>query len=329
MKGRRPWHKRFHEDALNGYSKLSLEERGVYTTILDLYYSRGGPLSYQDASDERWLAGWCGCSTRLLRPIIERLIGKGKLSRRAGTLVNDRANKELGLVASVSEQRADAGREGGLASGVARRNEAADPEVQPRFSPGSTPEPALNQPRTECETGVGKSDINDLAEANAKHVPEARGQRPESTGVPPFSVMQAKLAARLPRGCMWPLRNALDLKPIYTCLEAGADFERHVLPAVQAEAKCAFDGGRKIGSWARFQTAIMAAVERDRLTETNAQAPGLSPEDRERAHRMTLKRYVAAPATWPPGMGPRPGEPGCTISADLLAEFNIHAAQAA
>ena len=34
---------------------------------------------------------------------------------------------------------------------------------------------------------------------------------------------------------MWPLRNALDLKPIYACLEDGADFERHVLPAVDAE----------------------------------------------------------------------------------------------
>ena len=141
--------------------------------------------------------------------------------------------------------------------------------------------------------------------------------------------MQAKLAARLPKGCMWPLRNALDLKPIYACLEDGADFERHVLPAVEAESKCAFDGGRKIGSWARFQPAIMAAVERDRLTASKSQAPGLSPEDRERAHRMTLRRYVAEPATWPPGMGPRPGEPGCIISADLLAEFHIHSAQAA
>jgi len=44
---------------------------------------------------------------------------------------------------------------------------------------------------------------------------------------------------------------------------------------------------------------------------------------------MALKRYVAEPATWPPGMGPRPGEAGCIISADVLAEFNIHAAQAA
>ncbi len=73
----------------------------------------------------------------------------------------------------------------------------------------------------------------------------------------------------------------------------------------------------------------LAAVERDRLIASKSQAPGLSPEDRERAHRMTLKRYVAEPATWPPGMGPRPGETGCIISADLLAEFNIHSAQAA
>jgi hypothetical protein len=44
---------------------------------------------------------------------------------------------------------------------------------------------------------------------------------------------------------------------------------------------------------------------------------------------MTLRRYVAEPATWPPGMGPRPGESGCIISAGLLSEFNIHSAQAA
>ena len=99
---------------------------------------------------------------------------------------------------------------------------------------------------------------------------------------------------------MWPLRNALDLKPIYACLEDGADFERHVLPAVEAESKCAFDGGRKIGSWARFQTATMAAVERDRLIASKSQAPGLSPEDRERAHRITLKRYVAFYSTGRP-----------------------------
>jgi hypothetical protein len=100
-------------------------------------------------------------------------------------------------------------------------------------------------------------------------------------------------------------------------------------PLSKLKPSAPLEGGRKIGSWARFTTAIMAAMERDRLTAATPQASRLSPEDRERAHRMTLKRYVAEPATWPPGMGPRPGETGCIISADLLAEFNIHSAQAA
>jgi hypothetical protein len=141
--------------------------------------------------------------------------------------------------------------------------------------------------------------------------------------------MQAKLASRLPEGCMWPLRNSVNLKPIYEALEAGADFERHVLPAVEAESKCAFDGGRKIGSWERFVSAIMARVERDRFADRPSTASTMSAQDRETAYRMVLRRYVAEPATWPPGMGARPGEPGCVISADLLGEFNIHPAQSA
>jgi hypothetical protein len=325
MKGRRPWHKRYHDDALNGYMGLTPAERGVYTTCLDLIYSRGVPLAWGGAGAERWLTGWCGCSARFLRPVIQKLIDKGKLRLADGMLSNDRAMRELGRLEELSEHRAEAGHAGGIASGNTRREEGCSGSVQPRFGADS----ALNQPRTDHETDDVNSNINDLAEAKTKQRPEARSQRPESTGAPEFSVMQAKLAARLPVGCMWPLRNALDLKPIYACLKAGADFERHVLPAVEAEAKCAFDGGRKIGSWERFKVAIMAAVERDRITAARPQAARLSQEDRERAHRMALKRYVAEPATWPPGLGPRPGEPDCTISPDLLAEFNIHAAQAA
>jgi hypothetical protein len=328
MKGRRPWHKRYHEDALNGYMGLTLEERGVYSTCLDLIYMRGAPLRFETAAEQQWVAGWLGCSPRLARSVVGSLVSKGKFRLQGGALINNRAMQELGLAEQLSEARAAAGQAGGLASAESRRGHDGE-HVQPVSATNSGVENFANSSGESHELATRNNDINALAEANAKHVPEARGQRPESTGAPEFSVMQAKLAARLPRGCMWPLRNALDLKPIYACLDGGADFERHVLPAVEAEAKCAFDGGRKIGSWARFQLAIMAAVERDRMTASKSQAPGLSPEDRERAHRMTLRRYVAEPATWPPGMGPRPGEPGCIISADLLSEFNIHSAQAA
>src|SRR3954464_10987845 len=76
MKGRRPWHKRYHEDALNGYMGLTLEERGVYSTCLDLIYMRGAPLLFDTAAEQQWVAGWLGCSTRLARSIIGALIGK-------------------------------------------------------------------------------------------------------------------------------------------------------------------------------------------------------------------------------------------------------------
>ena len=96
MKGRRHWHKRYHDDALNGYMGLTPSERGIYTTCLDLIYSRGAPLAWDGAEGERWLAGWCGCSTRLLRPVIQKLIEKGKLRLLDGMLSNDRAMSELG-----------------------------------------------------------------------------------------------------------------------------------------------------------------------------------------------------------------------------------------
>src|SRR5215204_2936952 len=78
MKGRRPWHKRYHEDALNGYMGLTLEERGVYSTCLDLIYMRGAPLRFETAAEQQWVAGWLGCSPRLARSVVGSLVSKGK-----------------------------------------------------------------------------------------------------------------------------------------------------------------------------------------------------------------------------------------------------------
>src|SRR5215208_8252895 len=208
---------------------------------------RGAPLRFETAAEQQWVAGWLGCSPRLARSVVGSLVSKGKFRLQGGALINNRAMQELGLAEQLSEARAAAGQAGGLASGESRRGHDGE-HVQPVSATNSGVENVANSSGESHELATRNNDINALAEANAKHVPEARGQRPESTGAPEFSVMQAKLAARLPRGCMWPLRNALDLKPIYTCLEAGADFERHVLPAVEAEAKCAFDGGSS-GTW--------------------------------------------------------------------------------
>lgn len=63
--------------ALEGMIGLTLEERGVYGTIIDLLYTTWRPLE----DNRQYIAGWCGCAVQKLNPIVERLVAKGKLLR--------------------------------------------------------------------------------------------------------------------------------------------------------------------------------------------------------------------------------------------------------
>lgn len=92
MTKRLPYHRRYHQDALNGYSRLTLEQRGAYTTILDLIYDNGGPLDFRD----RWLAGQFGVSIRKARVLVLELVDAGKLYlTEGGQISNARADEEL------------------------------------------------------------------------------------------------------------------------------------------------------------------------------------------------------------------------------------------
>lgn len=142
-----PWHKRYHSDALAGYMALTLEERGAYTTFLDMLYDAGEAL----VEHERLFSGYMGCSLRLYRKVRDELIKKGKLKRLPdGRLTNSRFEKEVEKSAKISRKRAENGSKGGKASGEARKKD---------------------------------SEINGGEEANAsplpKPIPEARDQKPE------------------------------------------------------------------------------------------------------------------------------------------------------
>src|SRR5690606_24639701 len=107
------WHPRYHRNALEGLALMSLEERGAYTTILDMIYNRGGPIP----DDDRLLAGSMRCSTRLWRTIRARLIEMGKIGGEDGpdgpVLVNGRARSELEKQANRSRTNAESGAKGG------------------------------------------------------------------------------------------------------------------------------------------------------------------------------------------------------------------------
>lgn len=74
MKGEN-FYRRNPGNALAGMVGMTLEERGVYNTIIDLLY-----LTWRPLEDNRaYIAGHCGCAVQKLNPIIGRLIERGKL----------------------------------------------------------------------------------------------------------------------------------------------------------------------------------------------------------------------------------------------------------
>lgn len=101
-----PYHRRYQGDALQGYRKLTLEQRGAYTTILDLIYDEGGPID----NNERWLAGAWNCSLRKARALLAELIELRKIYiTRDGKISNHRAEQEIGNALKISRKRAENG----------------------------------------------------------------------------------------------------------------------------------------------------------------------------------------------------------------------------
>ena len=101
-----PYHRRYQGDALQGYRKLTLEQRGAYTTILDLIYDEGGPID----NNERWLAGAWNCSLRKARALLAELIELRKIYITPdGKISNHRAELEIGNALKISRKRAENG----------------------------------------------------------------------------------------------------------------------------------------------------------------------------------------------------------------------------
>jgi uncharacterized protein YdaU (DUF1376 family) len=110
--GERPYHKRYHGDALTGFMPLTLEERGAYQTVLDMIYDRGGPL----LDNERLLAGYMNCSVRKWRKLRTDLIEKGKIHLdEEGLIANGRALKQLENDAKTHRKLVESGAKGGRA----------------------------------------------------------------------------------------------------------------------------------------------------------------------------------------------------------------------
>lgn len=84
------WYARDPRAALTGMMELTLEERGAYTTILDLIYAHDGELE-----DNNAVLPWLRVKAQTWRRLRAQLLSKGKLYVRDGCLRNERADEEV------------------------------------------------------------------------------------------------------------------------------------------------------------------------------------------------------------------------------------------
>ena len=147
----RPYHKRYHSDALSGFMALTLEERGAYQTLLDMMYDRQGPI----LDNERLLAGYMQTSIRKWRLLRASLIEKGKIySPEDGLLFNFRVKKELENDAKTARKLSENGSKGGRKK---VENEKEDNENNGAKLAKPKPPSSLNQkPETRNQNSVTK-----------------------------------------------------------------------------------------------------------------------------------------------------------------------------
>ena len=119
MSNNHPWYKRFPADYLASTARLTLEENGAFTWLLDTIYDQQGPLD----DDPNYLAGVCHCSVRKWKTLRESLINKGKIHSEDGQIHNFRARKELENSAKTKDKRKITGSLGGRKTSENRKKD--------------------------------------------------------------------------------------------------------------------------------------------------------------------------------------------------------------
>ena len=291
----RPWYRRFPDNFIAGTARLTLEEKGAYSLVLDLIYARGGPI----ADEPRYIAGICNCSTRKWVAIRQRLIDLGKLVAKDGSLWNERALDELGDTAKAAEVLSTNGRLGGRKSAEKR----------------------ANGPRKAAEMQSQAWNINDLGQAPLKHdnmqetrtpivpVPGtvSRASKKGSYGDlqdPAFSDFQSNI---------WPKRwHRANNTPerAFRAYSKLSDADRASCRQWLAKNSKAF-----LDADEKFRPMLSTWIN-SRGWEADGAAQGTATSPTEDWSKR-LSRFRENDL-WAVGWGPKPGEPGCRVPVELL-----------
>jgi uncharacterized protein YdaU (DUF1376 family) len=328
----RPWYKRYPSDFIAGTIGLTAEEKGVYSTLIDLMYDRGAELP----DDPRHLARLCGCSTRRFGQVRDHLVSLGKLTLGGGLIGNNRF---------AIESRESQNQHENLAKNARKSHENRAKSKN------------LGQEKTEI---FGADDIGSNGLASNRHIsrqegltgargPEARSQKPEAATQlgraprtrPEIDAMQVRLFEAAPelRAQAASAPGLLDLSAIIRMLDAGYDLDQDVLPAIAAYM--ARPRRQLPRAWGFFEAIIREHRERRPaaaapVAEVDAMMPrppggpwvfqklaGLAmwrhPSELSTVHWEVHLRNAQRAGKWPEDeLGPEPGQPGCMVPEWLL-----------
>lgn len=294
---------------------LNAQQTGAYLMLLMVAWrSPGCTLPDDDAK----LARWARVDPRTwakIRPVIAEFwtIADGVWSQK-------RLTKERVHVS----KRAEAARENGTRGGRPK----SLPENKLDNPPGSLRDSKPKAPNPNPIHPTGGDARKDARPTDRPTEVKAEPIRPVTPTLNDDQ-LRAKLLACLPADKDWPIRLALDMRPIREAMAAGADLDRHVMPVVEAEGRSAAAGGRRLFRWANVSPQILAAVEREKRP-----APSAAPAQSAFLAKLSPAQWVDYVRHWRTTCGdwplarhtPAPDHPDTKVPVAILIAEGIRPA---
>lgn len=283
--------------ALAGMAGMSLEERGVYNTIIDLLYLTWRPVEDSPA----YIAGHCGCAVQKLNPLLRRLIDAGKLIRfeenGRSYISNGHFENERAAVKGASDTRSGRGGVGKKSASV----EEKSPGVE-KNPPTCDNEGEEKQPLTPLEKSREDESRHSVPNGTGAEAVAPPDRNKEAWDRATALLMSDDRSERSSRSFIGKLLAA-------TGLQAG-----DLLPAVvSAEALGSPDKP------AYLRRAAEGIAQRRGITPQ-----ALAPETRVATWDagtwdQAVDGYRAG-GLWSPPMGPTPDQPGCRAPESILSK---------
>lgn len=213
------WYRRYPRDWFEGTRVLTPEARGIYADIIDLLHIHDGRLPYDEIELKAKLVIR---EVRTLRRIFDELVRWGKLAIVDGMITNDRVIADLKkrggrpFTKGSAWSRRAVGEELPTSRPSPRQlppDTSATPESEIANSNGLGRNPPATESESESEEKIKKEAADDApARARASHMAK-------------FALVYAWLEGRLGL-------SAFNGSAIHVWLNAGADLDLHIKPAV-------------------------------------------------------------------------------------------------